>query len=237
MNLDFSWLADPYYQYWLLRGLGTTVLMSVLGLVLMMVIGVAGALVIHLRVPGLATLTTLFVEMFRNTPPLVQLFFLYFMLSEMGLTLTDPATGQAIPIFSGFTCAVLSLGLYNGALAIEIIRSGLLAVPSQTVEGARSLGYTRVQTFRHIELPIGLRLSMPAMTNNVVSLIKTSNQAALVAVADIMYTATQIMLENFRNLEVMIFIWVVYVLLASLAVVAMRRIDRLIRIPGYGAAA
>jgi polar amino acid transport system permease protein len=237
MNLDFSWLADPYYQYWLLRGLGTTILMSVFGLVLMMVIGIAGALIIHLRVPVLATWTTLFVEMFRNTPPLVQLFFLYFMLSEMGLTLTDPATGQSIPIFSGFTCAVLSLGLYNGALAIEIIRSGLLAVPSQTVEGARSLGYTRVQTFRYIELPIGLRLSMPAMTNNVVSLIKTSNQAALVAVADIMYTATQIMLENFRNLEVMIFVWVVYVALSSLAVVVMRYIDRLIRIPGYGAVA
>ena len=234
MTLDFSWLADPLYQQWLLRGLGTTILMSLLGIVLMFIIGIAGAACIHFRLPVLETLTTILVELFRNTPPLVQLFFLYFMLSEIGLTLTDSATGRSIPLFSGFTCVVLSLGLYNGAIAVEIIRSGLLAVPSQTVEGARSLGYSRLQTFRHVELPIGLRMSIPAMTNNVVSLIKTSSQAVLVAVADIMYGATQIMLETFRNLEVMILIWVIYVVIASLAVVAARRIAAAVRIPGYG---
>lgn len=234
MNLDFGWLADPLYQQWLLRGLGTTILMSLLGIVLMFIIGIAGAACLHFRLPVLETLTTIVVELFRNTPPLVQLFFLYFMLSEIGLTLTDPATGRSIPLFSGFTCVVLSLGLYNGAIAVEIIRSGLLAVPSQTVEGARSLGYSRLQTFRHVELPIGLRMSIPAMTNNVVSLIKTSSQAVLVAVADIMYGATQIMLETFRNLEVMILIWIIYVVIASLAVVAARRIAAAVRIPGYG---
>lgn len=234
MNLDYSWLSDGLYQYWLLKGLGTTLLMSLFGIVLMLVIGVLGALCLHFRWPGLETLTTVLVELFRNTPPLVQLFFLYFMLSQVGLQLTDPVTGRSVPLFSGFTCVVLSLGLYNGAIAVEIIRSGLMAVPSQTVEGARSLGYTRFQTFRHVELPIGLRLSMPAMTNNVVSLIKTSSQAALVAVPDIMYGATQISLETFRNLEVMLLIWVLYVALASLAVVALRQIGNAFRIPGYG---
>lgn len=234
MSLDYSWLSDGLYQTWLLRGLGATVLMSLLGIALMLVIGVAGALCLHFRLPVLETLTTVLVELFRNTPPLVQLFFLYFMLSEVGLKLTDPVTGRSVPLFSGFTCVVLSLGLYNGAIAVEIIRSGLLAVPSQTVEGARSLGYTRFQTFRHVELPIGLRLSMPPMTNNVVSLIKTSSQAALVAVPDIMYGATQISLETFRNLEVMLLIWILYVALASLAVVILRRVGDAFRIPGYG---
>lgn len=234
MSLDYSWLSDGLYQTWLLRGLGTTVMMSLLGIVLMLVIGVAGALCLHFRLPALETLTTVLVELFRNTPPLVQLFFLYFMLSEVGLKLTDPTTGRSVPLFSGFTCVVLSLGLYNGAIAVEIIRSGLLAVPSQTVEGARSLGYTRLQAFRYVELPIGFRLSMPAMTNNVVSLIKTSSQAALVAVPDIMYGATQISLETFRNLEVMLLIWILYVALASLAVVVLRRLSEVFRIPGYG---
>jgi len=234
MSLDYSWLSDGLYQTWLLRGFGTTIMMSLLGIVLMLVIGVAGALCLHFRLPVLETLTTVLVELFRNTPPLVQLFFLYFMLSEVGLKLTDPTTGRSVPLFSGFTCVVLSLGLYNGAIAVEIIRSGLLAVPSQTVEGARSLGYTRLQAFRYVELPIGFRLSMPAMTNNVVSLIKTSSQAALVAVPDIMYGATQISLETFRNLEVMLLIWILYVALASLAVVVLRRLSEVFRIPGYG---
>lgn len=234
MSLDFSWLSDPYHQLWLLRGLATTVAISILGVGLMFAFGVIGALILHFKIPLLETLTTVLVEFFRNTPPLVQLFFLYFMTSGLGLTFTDVGTGRAIPIFSGFTCVVLSLGFYNGAIAVEIIRSGLLAVPAQTVEGARSLGYTRLQTFFHVELPIGLRLSIPAMTNNVVSLIKTSSQAVLVAVADIMYGATQIMLETFRNLEVMLLIWVLYVLLASAAVVLMRRVAAAFKIPGYG---
>lgn len=235
MSLDFAWLSDPLYQHWLLRGLGNTVLMSLLGIVMMFAVGVVGAACIHFRVPVLDTLTTILVELFRNTPPLVQLFFLYFMLPEIGLSFTDPQTGRSVPLFTGFTCVVLSLGLYNGAIAVEIIRSGLLAVPSQTVEGARSLGYSRLKTFRYVELPIGLRLSVPAMTNNIVSLIKTSSQAALVAVADIMYGATQIMVETFRNLEVMLLIWAVYVLIASLAVLAIRRIASVFRMPGYGA--
>ncbi|MAY63548.1 MAG: amino acid ABC transporter permease [Rhizobiales bacterium] len=234
MTLDFSWLGDPLYQQWLITGIGTTLLMSLLGILLMLAIGIVGALFLHFRIPVLETITTVLVELFRNTPPLVQLFFLYFMLSSVGLSLTDPVTGRTVPLFSGFTCAVLSLGLYNGALAVEIIRSGLIGVPSQTVEGARSLGYTRFQTFRHVELPIGLRLCMPAMTNNVVSLIKTSSQAALVAVADIMYGATQIMVETFRNMEVMLLIWALYVVIASLVVVLMRRLTSMIRIPGYG---
>lgn len=234
MNLDFAWLSDPLYQQWLVRGIGNTVLMSLLGIVMMFAVGITGAICMHFRLPVLETLTTILVELFRNTPPLVQLFFLYFMLSEIGLNLTDPVTGRAVPLFTGFTCVVLSLGLYNGAIAVEIIRSGLLAVPSQTVEGARSLGYSRMKAFGHVELPIGLRLSVPAMTNNIVSLIKTSSQAALVAVADIMYGATQIMVETFRNLEVMLLIWAIYVLLASFAVVVIRRVALIFRMPGYG---
>lgn len=234
MALDFGWLSDPLYQLWLLQGVGTTLLMSVLGIALMFVIGIAGAACIHFRLPVLGTFTTILVELFRNTPPLVQLFFLYFMLSEVGLSLTDPDTGRRIPLFTGFTCVVLSLGLYNGAIAVEIVRSGIMAVPSQTIEGARSLGYTRLQIFRYVEIPMGLRLSIPAMTNNIVSLIKTSSHAALIAVADIMYYATQIMLDNFRNFEVMMFIWAIYVVIASFAVMIVRRIARAVRIPGYG---
>lgn len=233
MTLDFSWLSDPLYQTWLLNGLGTTILLSLCGMMLMFVIGVAGAACLHLRVPVLQSLVTILVELARNTPPLVQQFFLFFMLSQVGLTLLD-ASGHRVPLFNGFTCVVLSLGIYNGAIAVEIIRSGLLAVPGQTVEGARSLGYTRLQTFRHVELPIALRLSMPGMTSNVVSLIKTSSQAVLIAVADITYAATQIMLETFRNAEIMLFIWVVYLAVTGIAVLIMRGIARAVRIPGYG---
>jgi polar amino acid transport system permease protein len=155
MSLDFSWLADPLYQQWLVRGIGNTLLMSLLGIVMMFAVGIAGAICMHFRLPVLETLTTILVELFRNTPPLVQLFFLYFMLSEIGLTsrtLSPGATCRSSPASPASCCRSAST---TAPIAVEIIRSGLLAVPSQTVEGARSLGYSRLKTFRHVELPIG----------------------------------------------------------------------------------
>ena len=234
MNLDFAWLADPLYLRWLASGTLTTMAVSALGFVLMCVLGVLGAMVLHFRVPVLAGIVTVLVELFRNTPSLVQLFFLYFMLSEMGVYLSDPVSGGKVPLFSGFACVVLMLGLYNGAIAVEIIRSGILAVPSQTVEGARSLGYTRWQIFRYVELPMSVRLTAPLMANNIVTLIKTSSQASLVAVADLVYAATQIMAENFKSLEVMIVVWLIYIVLVSVAVAVIGVASNHFAIPGYG---
>ncbi len=77
MSLDFTWLSDPLYQTWMLRGLGTTVAMCACAIVLMFAIGIVGAAIIYFRVPVPETLTTIVVEMLRNTPPLVQLFVLY----------------------------------------------------------------------------------------------------------------------------------------------------------------
>jgi polar amino acid transport system permease protein len=233
LGLDFSWLSNPLYLHWLIQGTLMTVAISVAGMAAAFAFGVAGAAVIQLRVPLLQDLTRLLVDLFRNTPPLVQLFFLYFTLSDIGLSLTD-AKGRSIPLFSGFTCVVLSLGFYNGAMAVEIIRSGIAAVPHETVEGARSLGYSNAQIFRRIELPMALRLSIPAMTNNIVSLIKTSAQASLVAVADVMYYANQIMLANFRNLEVMLVIWIIYLIISTFFAMLARGAERLLHIPGYG---
>ncbi|VVN80080.1 amino acid ABC transporter permease [Pseudomonas fluorescens] len=234
LGLDFSWLADPVYLRWFATGLGTTLALSLIGTLCMFIVGIVGVATMHFKVPVLAQLTVILVDLFRNTPPLVQLFFLYFMLSDLGATVTDPLSGGSIPLFSGFTCVVMSLVLFNGAIAIEVLRSGIGAVPVQTVEGARSLGYTRLQIFRLIELPLALRLTIPGMTNNIVSLIKTSAQASLVAVADVMYYATQVMLETFLNIEVMIVLWVVYLSIATLVALAARMIARSVMIPGVG---
>lgn len=236
LGLDYSWLSDPLYISWFFRGLGVTLMLAVVAGVLCLLIGAIGAMILHFDTPVLAPLTLVLVDLFRNTPPLVQLFFLYFMLTDLGFSFTDPITGSSVPLFSGFTCVVLSLCTYNGSIAIEVVRSGIAAVPAQTIEGARSLGYTRGQIFRTIELPLALRMTLPAMTNNAVSIIKTSAQASLVAVTDITYYATQIMLNTFRNIEVMIALWIIYVLIATLVALMARMIARAAQIPGYGVA-
>ncbi|MBD9375701.1 amino acid ABC transporter permease [Rhizobium sp. ARZ01] len=232
-GLDFNWLTDQLYFSWLLNGLWVTMLLALIGTASMLVVGVAGAAIVHFRVTFVHPLVIVLVDLFRNTPPLVQLFFLYFMLSDLGVTITDHTTGAQIPMFSGFACVVISLALYNGSIAVEIVRSGIGAVPSQTVEAARALGYSRGAIFRLVELPLAMRTTIPNMTSNVVSLIKTSAQASLVAVADVMFYATQISLETFLNLEVMIVIWIIYLVIASITTFAAKLIGERLSVPGF----
>lgn len=233
-GFDFSWLADPLYLSWFVKGLTTTLLLSVIAGILSIIIGIVGAAILHFKTPFLEPLTVVLIDLFRNTPPLVQLFFFYFMLSDIGLSFTDPVTGSSMPVFSGFTCVVISLCTFNGAIAIEVVRSGISAVPPQTVEGAKSLGYTRRQVFMTTELPLALRMTVPTMTNNIVSIIKTSAQASLIAVTDITYYATQIMLDTFLNVEVMIVLWLIYVAIATVVSLGARAISRAVRVPGFG---
>jgi polar amino acid transport system permease protein len=235
VSLDFSWIVEPVYLHWLMQGTVTTLSLSAFGLFLTLLIGITGAICLHFKIPVLTTAVTVLVELARNTPSLVQLFFLYFILSETGFHFTDVKTGRDIPIFSGFMCCVLMLGFYNGAIAVDIIRSGLLAVPRETVEATKSLGYTRWQTFIYVELPISLRLTIPLMANNIVMLIKTSSQAALVAVADLMYSATQIVMENFKSFEVMVVVWAMYITIVSGVVGIIGEIEKFVKMPGYNA--
>lgn len=234
MFFSFDWFADPLYLQWLGRGVITTLSLAGLGMVFMLIIGVVGAFILRYRVPFLYSVTTVLVELFRNTPPLVQLFILYFTLPELGLTIGATSTSPGVPLFNGFICVVISLSLYNGALAIEIIRSGLGAVPGTTIEAAVSLGYRRAQIFTQVELPIGFRLCTPHMINNVVSLVKTSSQASLVAVGDIMFYANQISLETFMNFEVMVVVLALYLSIVSLTVWGVRLLEKRFRMYGYG---
>src|SRR5207253_6841069 len=109
-----------------------------------------------------------FIALFRNTPPLVQLYFFYFALGPL-----VPKVDGA-PLLGSFGWAVVSLTLLETAFAAEIYRSGIEAVPKAMVEAAASLGYSRWQVYRLIMLPLALRATMPAMTNNLVNLVKTT---------------------------------------------------------------
>ena len=116
-----------------------------------------------------------FVALFRNTPPLVQLYFFYFALGPLA-----PKVDGA-PLLGSFGWAVVSLTLLETAFAAEIYRAGIEAVPSAMLEAAASLGYSRWQIYRQIVLPWRCASTMPAMTNNLVNLVKTTTLAYAIA--------------------------------------------------------
>lgn len=233
-GLDYSWLSDPVYQDWLLRGTLTTLALALASSAIAILIGAFGALALSLRIAWLDALIELFVELFRNTPPLLQMLFFYFTLSTIGLRVTDPATGLSVPLLSAFDCALVSLSLFGGALCIEAFRSGLESLPHSVTEAARSLGYSRWARFRRIEVPIASRICLPALTNILTNLFKTTSQASVITVPELMYYAGQIYNDTFRTAEVMLLVLLIYVSLVSLLSWGMSRIEQALAFPGYG---
>jgi polar amino acid transport system permease protein len=128
---------------------------------------------------------------------------------------------------------VLSLSLFAGAYNVEIFRSGIEAVPRSTVEAAEALGYTRLQAFRYVVLPLGFRVCLPALNNNLINLVKTTSQAYAIAVPEILYAAVQIYSDRLNVREMMIVMLLTYVLVVAFLVWAMTGWEKRLRIPGY----
>ncbi len=182
-----------------------------------------------------------YIQFFRNTPPLVQLLFFYFALGKtlenIGLMPTYDAGGWQQPLIGNFGWAVVSLSFFAGSFNVEIFRSGVEAVPTSTREAAESLGYTRLKSYIYIVLPLAFRVSLPALNNNLVNLVKTTTLAYVIAVPEMMYTANQIWSDNVNVPEMMTTLFIVYVTLVGVLVWLMHKWERAMRIPGFGQAA
>ena len=113
-----------------------------------------------------------YIQLFRNTPPFVQILFFYFVLGN--LVPTYDAGGYQVGYIDSFGWAVISLGFFAGSFNVEIFRSGIEAVPESTREAAEALGYTRLSSYIHVIFPLAFRVCLPALNNNLVNLLKTT---------------------------------------------------------------
>ena len=107
-------------------------------------------------------------------------------------------------------------------------------MPESTVEAAESLGYTKLQVYRYVTLPLAYRVCLPALNNNLVNLVKTTTVAYAIAVPETLYISNQIWSDEFNVPEMMNVVWLVYILLVGLLVWLMHRWEKSIRVPGFG---
>ena len=129
-----------------------------------------------------------------------------------------------------------ALSLFAGAFNIEIFRSGIEAVPKSTVEAATAFGLTRWQTYRLVVLPMAIRVCLPALGNNLVNLVKTTNLAYAIAVPELLYVSKQIWSDATNVREMMVFVLVAYLFLVFLLVWLLNTIERRLKVPGFGQA-
>lgn len=199
--MTFSWLAIWQGLPYLLQGAGLTIIISVVAMLLALGLGLAVALIS--QIPGAIArgLVRAYIETFRNTPLLIQIFIVYFGLPQLGLKLS--------PFLSGLS----ALTLYTAAYNTEIFRAGLEAVPKGQHEAARSTGLSPLQEAIHVIIPQALRISFPALGNNLVSLVKNTSLVSIIGMVELMFVANDISFNNFRSFEIYGAAAVLYVIL------------------------
>ena len=218
---------DAYDGSRFVQGFFTTLRLSAYCLAGSLVLGATLAWLRGARSGLVRAAVASFVELFRNTPPLVQLYFFYFALGPL------LKVGGA-PLLGSFGWAVVALTLLESAFAAEIFRAGIEAVPRAMVEAAESLGFSRFQVFAKVVLPLAVRVTMPAMTNNLVNLVKTTTLAYAIAVPELVYMSAQVWSEQVNVPEMMIVLLVCYVAIVGIINEIMQWLERRLRVPGFG---
>ena len=200
-----------------------TVRLGVTGIVLAIVIGLICAMVQYYQLPVLKTIAGIYIEISRNTPLLIQLFFIYYGLPKVGIQ-TDPAS-----------CGIAGLAFLGGSYMAEAFRSGLESVEKIQTESAYSLGMSQSQTMRYIILPQAMAVSVPAFVANVIFLLKETSVFSAVSLMDLMFTAKDLIGLYYKTTE-SLFLLVVFYLIILLPVSVLGSIvERRMRYAGFGA--
>jgi len=192
-----NWSVITEYLPNFIYGVYLTLRLSVLATLVAIVIGTIAGLGRISKNRLVFYVTTAYVEFIRGIPLLVFLMFIYF------------GIGNFINM-SGFTAAVVGLGVFAGSFVAEIVRAGIQSIPKGQMEAARSSGMTYLMAMRLIILPQALRSILPPLANQFISLIKDSSLVMVIGVADLTLQARNVIVATFRSFEVWIFTAILY---------------------------
>ncbi|TMC13416.1 MAG: amino acid ABC transporter permease [Chloroflexi bacterium] len=219
----FLYTFDPGYVLRVLpalaSGLRLTLAVSAIGIAGSLLIGVAGGAVRAARLPVLDAAVAVYVEVFRNTPLIVQLFFLYFGLPEVNVRL------------SAFTVGWLGLALWGGAYHVENLRAGFESVAHRYRESAQALGMDARVAFLTVVLPVGARVVIPSVANTCISTLKNSSYLIAISLPELTTTAINIVSLSFRVFEMFGAIAVIYLVLVWSISGAAATIERRFALP------
>lgn len=219
-NVDWEYMAKilPLYG----KAAVLTVRIGVLGIFFAILTGLLCSVIRQKRIPVLRQLTSVYIELSRNTPLLVQLFFIYYGLPKIGIR-TDPET-----------CGIAGLAFLGGSYMAEAFRSGLEAVGKIQHESALSLGLTGMQAFRYVILPQAFAISFPGITANVFFLLKETSVFSAISLMDLMFTAKDQIGLYYRTTECLVLLVLFYLVILLPVSLLGSLIERRIRHAEFG---
>lgn len=228
-HFDWSVFWSGQSGAWLLQGFVMTVELSLLAWLLAMILGMVSGALRTLVITPLRWIAAAYVEFFRNVPLLVWMFFWYFAIPPL---LPGPIREWLFDHSAEFWAGVCALGVYHGARVSEVIRSGIQSIPKTQFEAAVSTGLTVSQAYASIILPIALRLIIPPLTSESLSLLKNSSVALTIGVAELTFQTRQIETYTAKAFEALTAGTLIYLMLCLTIAAIMARVERRFAIPG-----
>lgn len=213
--MDFSYVQQSLPLF--VAAFGVTLKLSAIVIVASTLIGLLTAVVQRFHTPVLSQLFAAYEELFRNTPLLIQLFFLYYGLPSVGITL--PAQ----------TCAVIGASLLGGAYMAGGFLGGFSGIPTSQIESARALGLSRLQMVRYVTLPQGLARSIPALAANAIFLVKETSIFTVIAVPELTNTARDLIGMYYRSDEYLLTLVVGYAIILIPLSIVLTLLERRVR--------
>ncbi|MGN0335701.1 MAG: amino acid ABC transporter permease [Lachnospiraceae bacterium] len=218
MNLAF--MAE--YLPWYYEAAKLTIRIAFWEILFSLMIGVICSVFRYYRVPVVGRIVPVYIELSRNTPLLVQLFFLYFGLPKAGI------------VFDAETCAVIGLAFLGGSYMSESIRSGLESIDQSQIESAASLGLGPWLTMKEVIFPQALAVSVPGLCANVIFLIKETSVVSGIALSDLMYVTKDLIGLYYETDEALLMLVAAYLIILLPVSILAAFLERRMRYAGFG---
>jgi polar amino acid transport system permease protein len=218
MNIDFIVAYAPLY----VEAAKLTLRIAAIGIIGAILVGIICCIIRYLKIPILSRIVIIYIELSRNTPLLIQLFFLYFGLPKIGIVLSAEA------------CAYTGLIFLGGSYMAEALRSGLSAIPTIQEEAAMSIGLTKGQSLRYILFPQALAISTPAISANIIFLIKETSVFSAIALVDLMNVAKDLIGLYYETDEALLMLVISYAIILLPLSLIFGLAERKLRYAGFG---
>ncbi len=214
--MDYNWRFEVIWDYRqvYIQGAVTTVSLSLLCVLFAIALGLFVALARQSQKTIVSGVASAYVEFLRNTPLLVQIFWVFYCLPVL--------TGLTLP---AFWSSAVTLSVHFSAYVAEIIRAGIASIDRGQIDAAKILGFTYSQTMRRVVLPQAFRRILPPMVNNFADIVKLSSLASVIGVYELMHSINNTIMNTFRPLELYSALAVVYFVLIYPVAFAARRIE------------
>lgn len=218
MNWEFIGKYLPMYQ----RAAVLTVRIGIIGIAFAILVGLISAIIIYYKVPVIKYVIKIYIELSRNTPLLVQLFFIYYGFPKIGIKL------------SAELCGVIGLAFLGGSYMAEAFRSGLESIDKIQEESALSLGMTGLQAMRYVIFPQAIATSIPAFIANVIFLLKETSVFSAISLMDLMFTAKDLIGLYYKTTESLFLLIIFYLIILLPVSLIGSFVERRLRYAGFG---